>query len=135
MADRYKCIQGHFTDREHDGKSCPYDKITSEELSELETQEIEDTPKYEEKKVDKKSLTSQEWALWYKAVAENKALGYWAEELSDGTAILKVENGNNHKLIITSGSFEKPKANAVYSFKNANEMNDYIEVLKSYDKK
>ena len=81
------------------------------------------------------ALTKQEWALWYKAVAENKALGYWAEELNDGTAILKVENGNNHKLIITSGTFENPKANAVYSFRNANEMNDYIEVLKSYDKK
>ena len=135
MADRYKCIQGHFTDKEHDGKSCPYDKMSSKELSKMAKQEIETAPKYEEKKVDKKSLTSQEWALWYKAVSENKALGYWAEKLSDGTAILKVENGNNHKLIITSGTFEKPKANAVCSFKNANEMNDYIEVLKSYDKK
>ena len=135
MANKYRCIQEHFTDREHNGKVCPYDNMSTKELSELASQEIETAPKYKEKKVDKKSLTSQEWALWYKAVAENKAQGYWAEELSDGTAILKVENGNNHKLIITSGTFEKPKANAVYSFKNADEMNDYIEVLKSYDKK
>lgn len=130
MADRYKCIQGHFTDKEHDGKSCPYDKMTSEELSELATQEIETAPKYKEKKVDKKSLTSQEWALWYKAVAENKAQGYWAEELSDGTAILKVENGNNHKMVLTSGTFDKPEVKAVYSFSSSDALDDAIMELR-----
>ena len=49
MADRYKCIQGHFTDREHNGKSCPYDKMSSEELSDVARQEIKIAPKYEEK--------------------------------------------------------------------------------------
>ena len=47
MADRYKCIQGHFTDKEHDKKRCPYDNMSTKELSELATQEIEDAPKYE----------------------------------------------------------------------------------------
>lgn len=47
MADRYKCIQGHFTDKEHNGKSCPYDNISTKELSELARQKIEDAPKYE----------------------------------------------------------------------------------------
>ena len=83
----------------------------------------------------KEGLSKQEWALWYKAVAENKVLGYWAEELDDGNAILKIENNNSHKIVITGGTFENPKANAVYSFSSADEMNDYIGVLKSYDEK
>ena len=82
----------------------------------------------------KKALSKQEWALWYKAVAENKALGYWAEELPNGNAILKVENKNNYKIVITGGTFENPKAKAVYSFLSSDEMNDYIEVLMTYDK-
>jgi hypothetical protein len=82
----------------------------------------------------KESLSKKEWALWYKAVAENKALGYWAEELDDKNAILKIENNNSHKIVITGGTFETPKAKEIYSFSSADEMNDYIEVLKDYDK-
>ena len=141
MADRYKCIQGHFTDKEHNGKSCPYDNMTAEQLSESLTEEIEE-PKYQEKKIitaiksnGSQTLTPQEWALWYKAVAENKALGYWSDTTEDGNAILTIENKSNHKIVITSGTFENPKANAVYSFSSSDEMNDYIEVLKIYDKK
>ena len=78
----------------------------------------------------KGNLSKQEWALWYKAVAENKALGYWVEELNDGTALLKIENGNAHKIVITSGTFEEPKAEGVYSFSNADELNDAMEELK-----
>lgn len=81
-------------------------------------------------KPNKDQLTKQEWALWYKAVAENKKLGYWAEELENGDALLKVENKNNHKLVITSGTFENPKAIAIYSFSSSDEMNDAIERLK-----
>jgi hypothetical protein len=29
----YKCKQGHFTDKEHDGKQCPYDNMSASELS------------------------------------------------------------------------------------------------------
>lgn len=85
-------------------------------------------------KLDKGSLTSQEWALWYKAVSENKKLGYWAEELPNGDAILKVENKGAHKLVITSGIFEKPKAEAVYSFNNSDDMNDTLERFKLWGK-
>ena len=81
-------------------------------------------------KPNKEPLTQQEWVLWYKAVAENKALGYWAEELDNGNALLKVENKNSHKLIITGGTFEEPKAIAIYSFSSADEMNDAIKELK-----
>ena len=81
-------------------------------------------------KPNKEQLTQQEWALWYKAVAENKKLGYWAEELPDGRAVLKVETKYSHKLVITSGTFEEPKVKAVYSFSNSDKMNDAIEEIK-----
>lgn len=29
----YKCVKGHFTDKEHDGKNCPYDNMSASELS------------------------------------------------------------------------------------------------------
>ena len=49
MANKYRCKQGnHFTDEEHNGKQCPYDNMSSEELSDLAKQEIEDKPKFEE---------------------------------------------------------------------------------------
>ncbi len=48
MGNKYRCIKEHFTDKKHNGKNCPYDKMTSEELSELAMQEVEDAPKYEE---------------------------------------------------------------------------------------
>ena len=80
------------------------------------------------------SMTNQEWALWYKAIAENKKLGYWANELLNGDALLKVETENTTKLIITGGTFEKPIAKAIYSFKNSDDMNDVIERLKLWGK-
>lgn len=30
----YKCVKGHFTNKEHDGKNCPYDNMSASELSE-----------------------------------------------------------------------------------------------------
>jgi len=81
-------------------------------------------------KPNKDQLTKQEWALWYQAVAENKKLGYWAEELPDGRTVLKVETKYSHKLVVTSGTFEYPKADVVYSFSNADKMNDFIKELK-----
>ena len=29
----YKCVKGHFTNKEHDGKNCPYDNMSASELS------------------------------------------------------------------------------------------------------
>ena len=81
-------------------------------------------------KSDKSKLTSQEWAVWYKAVAENKKLGYWAEELPNGDALLRVENNNAHKLVITSGTFEEPKAKAIFEFDNSDDLIDFVEKLK-----
>jgi hypothetical protein len=51
MANKNKCIQGHFSDKEHNGKQCPYDNMSSEKLSDIAKVEIEDKPKYKEKTV------------------------------------------------------------------------------------
>ena len=115
---------GKFTTKCNEGS-----KSSNSRQEELENKYNSELPG----KPNKEQLTQQEWALWYKAVAENKALGYWAEELDNGNALLKVENKNSHKLIITGGTFEKPKAIKIYSFSSADEMNDYIEVLKHYE--
>ena len=75
-------------------------------------------------------MTKQEWALWYKAVAENKKLGYWTEETENGFAFIKIENKGNYKIVITGGTFEKPTAKIIYSFTDADIMNDAITELK-----
>ena len=92
---------GKFTTKGNEGSKSSNSR--QEELKNKYNSELPGKPK-------KEQLTQQEWALWYKAVAENKVLGYWAEELDNGNALLKVENKNSHKLIITGGTFEKPKA-------------------------
>ena len=104
---------GKFTNGNDYRQNTSYDEIRktdNEKRKKLENKYNSDLSS----KQNKSQLTSQEWAIWYKAVAENKALGYWAEETSTGNAILKVENKNSHKLVITSGTFEKPKAKKIY---------------------
>lgn len=123
---------GKFTTKGNEGNKEYRQNTSYNEI--LKKQKLEDKFNSElPGKPNKSSLTKQEWALWYKAVAENKKLGYWVEELPNGGAVLKVENNNSHKLVITSGPFEKPKVDVVYSFSNSDEMNDYIEVLKKYE--
>lgn len=63
MADRYKCIQGHFTDKEHDKKPCPYDNMTAEQLSESLTEEVEDS-KYQEISLSDEQLPFSLGARW-----------------------------------------------------------------------
>ena len=123
---------GKFTNGNDYRQNTSYDEITKKDnkkRKELENKYNSELPS----KPNKDQLTKQEWALWYKAVAENKKLGYWAEELPNGRALLKVENKYSHKLVVTSGTFKDPKADIVYSFSNSDEMNDYIGVLKNYE--
>ena len=121
-----KDVQGNW----HDDKNGRFTKMSTAALKKRQTIELEKKYNDDFSLKSNSNLSKQEWALWYKAVAENKALGYWSEELGDGTAVLKIENDNAHKIVITSGTFEKPKANAVYSFSSSDELNDAIERLK-----
>ena len=140
MANKYRCKSGrHYTDKEHNGKQCPYDNMSPEELSELAKQEIEERSKFQvvNASVNNSSLlnasvalTKMEWALWYKAVAETKKLGYWAEETLNGNAILRIETENSYKIVITSGTFENPKAKFIYTFRNSDYLINAIEVIK-----
>lgn len=81
-------------------------------------------------KVKSSDMTKQEWALWYKAVADNKKLGYWAEELPNGDALLRVETNSSSKLVVTSGTFERPKAKTIFEFDNADDLIYFIAKLK-----
>ena len=118
---------GKFTDKGGSNKK-PRQNTSNNEIKkqQFENKYNSDLPS----KPNTDQLTKQEWALWYKAVAENKKLGYWAEELSDSKAVLKVETKYLHKLVITSGTFEEPKVKAVYSFSNSDKINDAIEEIK-----
>lgn len=140
MANKFRCKQGnHFTDEEHNGIQCPYDKMSTEELSNIAKVDIADKPKYRVVNTNisnqrlataSGTLTKMEWALWFKAVAETKKLGYWAEETLNGNAILRIETENSFKIVITGGTFEKPKAKFVYTFINSDYLIDAIEVVK-----
>ena len=122
--------------RDNDGKF--KEKGATDKVKEL-VDKYSDDPEQDKKNIiqtqnnntpNKGTLTKQEWALWYKAVAENKKLGYWAEKMPNGDGVLKIETNNNAKIIITSGTFENPKAKGVYSFKNSDELIDFIDIIK-----
>ena len=135
--NRYKCTQGHFTSEEYANKNCPYDNVSAKELSEMLVVDIPEQKEREQyrqvmsgNKSNTVNLTSQEWSIWFQRVAENKKLGYWAETLSNGDALLRVETEKSSKLVITGGTFEKPKAKAVFTFSNSDKLNDAIGVIK-----
>ena len=97
------------------------------EVEELKTKSIDELHKKSVVKINKKVLSSQEWALWYKAVSEIEMLGYWVEKTNTGDALIKIETNNSHKIVITNENSE-PKA--VFSFSSSDEMDDAIERLK-----
>ena len=117
-----------FDERKHprkkDGKFAPKGNGESRQ-SELERKYNNDLPIK-----PNIALTKQEWALWYKAVAENKALGYWYCPINKNTSLITIETKRTYKIIVTGGTFLKPKAKAVFSFKNTQEMFDNINVVK-----
>lgn len=125
---RSDIIMAEFDESKHprkkDGKFAPKGK-SEQRLKELERKFNDNLPIKPNIK-----LTKQEWALWYKAISETKALGYWSEKTEDGNAILTIENNGKHKIVITSGTFATPKAKEVYSFSNSDKMNDFIKELK-----
>lgn len=52
----------------------------------------------------------------------------------NGNGILKIETNNSTKIVITSGTYENPKAKSIYSFKNNEDMLDFIKELENYEK-
>ena len=120
-----------FKEEEHprkkDGKFAPKGKDESKQdrQKELENKFNSDLPL-----VSKNSLSKQEWALWYKAVAENKALGYWYHPVNKKTSLLTIETKSTYKIVVTGGTFLSPKVKGVFSFRNTQEMFNNIEVIK-----
>ncbi len=137
-------IMAEFREEEHprdnDGKF--KDKGASDKFNKL-IEKCSDNPEQDKKNIiqtqnnntpNKGTLTKQEWALWYKAVAEYKKLGYWEHETPNGNGILKIETNNSTKIVITSGTYENPKAMSIYSFKNNEDILDFIKELENYEK-
>ena len=79
--------------------------------------ELLNTPIGKEKKNPQKQysngMTAQEFAIWYDKLGEYKRDGYF-DVTRNGEIYIPIEN----KIIITSGTYEKPIAKKVLVFKN-----------------
>ena len=82
----------------------------------------------------KSTLTSQEKAMWYERVGGIKRLKHWAPQTKDGCYLIKIENKDDHKLVFTSGTYAKPKVEAVYAFDSSDEIDDFIMEMAIYGK-
>ena len=58
MGNKYRCIKQHFTDKEHNGKNCPYDNLTTEELSNIAKSKVVFV-----KYIDQDIKNHYDWAL------------------------------------------------------------------------
>lgn len=63
-------------------------------------------------------------------VSEIKNLGYWANTLSDGSKLVEIETEYSNKLVITKIEEDKTVPLCVYSFKDSDRLNDFIDLLK-----
>ena len=88
---------GRFTNKENSTKehrqNTPYEELTKAE------------------KDGKIELSRSEWAQWYVKLGEIERGGY-VDKMSNGDKLIKVDK----KLIISSGTYEKPKVLKVLSF-------------------
>lgn len=82
-----------------------------------------------------KGMTPEEIAMWNERISEVKNLGYWVYTLSDGSMLVKIETEYSNKLIITKMVGNQTIPLRIYSFNNADDLDDYIEELKTYGKK
>ena len=80
-------------------------------------------------------MTPEEIAMWNARISEIMNLGYWVDTLSDGSMLVKVETEYSNKLIITQTVGSQTIPLRIYSFNNADDLDDYIEELKIYGKK
>ena len=67
------------------------------------------------------TLTKKEFAVWYKKLGEIKRGGY-VDKMSNGNKLIPIGN----KIVVTSGTYEKPKAKMVFEFENEERMFDYV---------
>ena len=77
-----------------------------------------------------KGMTPEEIAMWSARISEIKNLGYWVDTLSDGSMLVKVETEYSNKLIITQTVGNQTVPLRVYSFKDADRLDDFIGLLK-----
>ena len=104
--------------------------ITEENVSDGAYDSKSDGVKERARKVKINSLSSQEWAIWYKTVADIKKLDYYADKVGKDY-IIPIENDNKYKIVITGGTFENPKARKIYSFESSEELEYFIHFIRN----
>lgn len=77
------------------------------------------------KKTRKASLSKKEFAVWYQKIGEIKRGGH-VDTMSNGYKLIPIGN----KIVVTSGTYEKPKAKGVLVFPSEDEMFNGLEELK-----
>ena len=83
----------------------------------------------------KVNLTKKEWALWYKTIGEIKN-GAYVGKMSNGNKLIRIEyyDKANDKgvfsIVITGGTFERPKAIQRLNFLNDEELDRALDRLK-----
>lgn len=76
----------------------------------------------EKKKVN---LTQKEFASWYQKIGEIKRGGY-VDKMSNGNKLIPIGN----KIVVTAGTYEKPKAKMVFEFESEEKMFENLGKLK-----
>ena len=77
------------------------------------------------KKPENKTLSKKEFAVWYQKIGEIKRGGY-VDKMSNGDKLIPIDN----KIVITSGTYDKPKLNRVLNFPSEEDMFEGLQALK-----
>ena len=88
------------------------------ELEKKFEDDLANTANPEKKKVN---LTQKEFASWYQKIGEIKRGGY-VDKMSNGNKLIPIGN----KIVVTAGTYEKPKAKMVFEFESEEKMFDYV---------
>lgn len=70
------------------------------------------------------SLSKKEFAVWYQKIGEIKRGGH-VDTMSNGDKLIPIGN----KIVVTSGTYEKPKSKIVFEFKNEEKMFENLEKI------
>lgn len=78
-----------------------------------------------QQKGGKIKMTSQEWALYYKALGDEKR-GNHVYRTDDGYRLIRIETQYSNKIVIDDGGYIGSQIQRVYSFPTSDELSDAI---------
>ena len=79
-------------------------------------------------KLQMPNLTKQEWALFYERIGKIKAEGHFVPKSPNGDMMIGIESENDCVLVITGGTYMKPKVKKIIRFTKKQDLYDFIEV-------